>query len=107
MPTISFFFPTLNAARLGGWLLPAAVIFHGASPVWAAEFYVAPTGSDGNSCASVAAPCRTMTGAIEKAACSGDTINATAREYQAPLVSPENPLLQGAGAAGTIGGQAV
>jgi hypothetical protein len=65
-------------------------------------WYVAPTGQNTNDCLSPATACKTIGGAIEKAA-SGDTINIAAGTYHEILVIPEKNLnLIGAGATSTI-----
>ncbi|HRE26125.1 MAG TPA: hypothetical protein PK954_05800, partial [Anaerolineales bacterium] len=43
-------------------------------------WYVAPSGSDGNSCLSPAAPCATLNGAIGKSS-AGDTIRVAEGTY--------------------------
>lgn len=55
--------------RLLAWLL--AVL---AGPAFAADWYVAPGGSDGSSCASAGAPCQTIQAAINKAG-ANDTVH--------------------------------
>lgn len=73
--------PAKRAAGIGGLLLAAMI----ALPVSAADWYVSPSGSDGASCASAAAPCQTIQAAIDKAA-ANDTVRIAPGNY--PFVAP-------------------
>lgn len=68
----------IGAAAVGAGLIAFA---SAPDPARAATvWYVAPTGSDANSCASPAAPCATINGAIAKAA-GGDTVDVAIGTY--------------------------
>ena len=56
----------------------------------AGPWYVAPGGSDGNSCLSAGSPCATINGAIGKAA-SGDTIYVATGTYTNSTGSEVSP----------------
>jgi PASTA domain/Right handed beta helix region/Divergent InlB B-repeat domain len=68
----------IGAAAVGAGLIAFA---SGPDPARAATvWYVAPTGSDADSCASPAAPCVTINGAIAKAG-GGDTVDVATGTY--------------------------
>ncbi len=65
-------------------------------------WYVAPGGSDSNTCTSAAQPCANIQTAIDKAA-SGDTINiATGAYIESLTIADKNLTLTGQGAANTF-----
>lgn len=61
---------------LAAQFIPAPAASSAAAAIW----YVAPTGDDGNTCHSPAAPCRTINAAIARAS-DGDTILIAAGSY--------------------------
>lgn len=65
--------------------------------------YVAPYGNDANNCLSPATACKTLPGALSKAA-SGDTINVASGTYDnnATIIISKDVTIVGAGAAKTI-----
>ncbi len=67
----------------GGLLLAAATML--ALPCAATDWYVAPSGNNGASCASAATPCQTIQAAIDKAA-ANDTVRVAPGNY--PFVAP-------------------
>ncbi|MBK8123034.1 MAG: DUF11 domain-containing protein [Dokdonella sp.] len=80
--------PAAGASRTrcvwpGGLLLAAATML--ALPCAAADWYVAPSGNNGASCASAATPCQTIQAAIDKAA-ANDTVRVAPGNY--PFVAP-------------------
>ncbi len=79
--------------------LPAAPSSAGrqAAGVW----YVSPAGNDANDCQSASTACRTVSGAMGKAA-SGDSIQIAAGTYTERITVTKSLVLQGAGAGQTV-----
>ncbi|NWG01122.1 MAG: IPTL-CTERM sorting domain-containing protein [Thermoanaerobaculaceae bacterium] len=84
--------PTRQAVTLG-LVLSLAVGAVTAPEAWAANLYVATTGSDAgpNNCQTLASPCKTITHALTQAV-SGDVINVAAGLYDTPGNGETFPL---------------
>jgi hypothetical protein len=73
-----------------------------ASATFAAQLYVAPSGSNAGNCQTMATPCQTITYALTQAAASGDTVNIAAGTYTEEVTINKSVALVGAGSTTTI-----